>query len=536
MANIPLLQQTGLPPSRVGVAKPSFALADRSGERRLGQVVAGIGNEKWAQLLDSKVANEKALFLGAEKTARERLNTFIIENPFANEADIRKAQGKMITEIETAGQSSKLSAVKNYATNWMAQNKDVLLQKSGNDITEIIKRREQKNFNAQMELYENSIDPDDTDKALALIDNHTGSLIDPELAPVMKQIFEQNKVNQFAKIAAAQEKADQEANKDSAMGDAFNLWQSTVTEENPEGDLNTAFDFIQSDDRISNDDKQEVESELKTRVKSRLAEDRLAIDAQRSEDLDAINNLIFFDKNYDAAMTAINVSSLPEKEQRTLFADVEKRATAAAKGIPLTNDRVEEARLYELSLDIWRGATTKKDFDADLLKNSKKLDDPAYKRVSASAANTLKSSQAEALSRSHAETARLIVDHKEDDAFKAFISASIKGLSPDAASLFQDNANEDRQLQFWSLSQYDAELRQWIEDNPNKLGKEFFQFEEQLKHQYWNKSIEDLRTSRVERGIELSGDVSVINTQAEYDALKSGTRYKDTNGNIGTKP
>ncbi len=32
-----------------------------------------------------------------------------------------------------------------------------------------------------------------------------------------------------------------------------------------------------------------------------------------------------------------------------------------------------------------------------------------------------------------------------------------------------------------------------------------------------------------------SGGVSTINTQAEYDALPSGTQYRDANGNIGTK-
>ena len=62
--------------------------------------------------------------------------------------------------------------------------------------------------------------------------------------------------------------------------------------------------------------------------------------------------------------------------------------------------------------------------------------------------------------------------------------------------LFTSNINEERQLQFWAVSRYNAELRQWIQENPDKLGKDFFQFSESLKHDYWNRSIDDIRRLR----------------------------------------
>ncbi len=267
---------------------------------------------------------------------------------------------------------------------------------------------------------------------------------------------------------------------------AFAVWRDT-------GQLADGLAII---DKSGLDDKARVENEFKTRVTNRRAEEKLELEAQQEKDLDAINKLLFSDKDYSGAMLAIENSSLDEKTQGTLFADAERRAAAAAKGVPLKNDRVEESRLYEESLDIWRGTVTKKDFDADLVDNQHKLDDSAYQRVSSSAANTLKSSQAESLRRADTETGRLIVDFREEDAFKKFISDGIKGLNPDAASLFENVANERRQLQFWSLSRYNAELRQWIEENPDKLGKDFFQFSESLKHEYWNQSIEDLEKLR----------------------------------------
>ena len=159
----------------------------------------------------------------------------------------------------------------------------------------------------------------------------------------------------------------------------------------------------------------------------------------------------------------------------------------------IATDRMIQSDLYTKSLDIWRGAITKAEFDKELNKNSAKLDDNDYKSLSKFAADTLKSSQAEALSRSDTEAGRLIVDFREEDVFKKFISDSIKGLSPDAASLFQDEANETRQLQFWYLSKYNTELRDWVTENPDKLGKDFYQFSESLKHQYWNTSLEEIR-------------------------------------------
>ena len=176
------------------------------------------------------------------------------------------------------------------------------------------------------------------------------------------------------------------------------------------------------------------------------------------------------------------------------YDDLTKRITAPE---PITN-RILEAELYTKSLDIWRGTTSKAEFDRELNKNSKNLDDSTYRSLAKSAADTLKSSQAEALKRADIEASRLIVDHVDEDAFSKFIRESMKGLDPDAADLFKNEANEVRELQFWSLSRYNAELRDWITENPDKLGKDFFQFSEALKHQYWNMSREDIETKRLE--------------------------------------
>jgi len=279
---------------------------------------------------------------------------------------------------------------------------------------------------------------------------------------------------------------------DFVAGNAFAVWEQTVTPDDPDGDLIAAFDFIQDSD-VPEGDKQETETELKTRVINRRAENKTELDELHEKDRAAINESIFFDKNYDAANKQIKDATLPEKEKTTLLKLSSQRATAAANGVPIKNDRVVESQMYDMSLGIWKGNVSKAQFDTAILAAASKLDDSAYQRVTQSASNTLKSSQAEALTRAGSEAKNVLVNFKEEDAFAQFITDSIRGLEPDAARIFESNAIELRQLQFNDLSNYTTELRDWIADNPDKLGKDFYQFADSLKHDYWGRSIEKLR-------------------------------------------
>lgn len=169
-------------------------------------------------------------------------------------------------------------------------------------------------------------------------------------------------------------------------------------------------------------------------------------------------------------------------------------------------DQPTYADLYTKALDIWRGAISKEEFDQEIGKalNAGNLSPPDYQELAKKAASTLKASQAEALSRADSEAGRLIVDYRDEDVFAKFISDSIKCLKPDIATLFQDEANKRRKLQFWYLSQYNKEMRDWITENPDKIGKDFFQFSEQLKHEYWNTSINEIEKRKLRRDVELA--------------------------------
>ena len=160
MAQIQLYQAGQLPPKMTGQVKPSFALADRSGEKQLGQTIAGIGKTVWGDIIQARENNEIAIFQGAEKLARENLRAKMLADPFASPEAMDKWQKETIAEIEAAGQVSKMPAVNAFAKNWMAQNKPALAQNISNDMAEITKQHQQRLFNVQQENYKNDPSPD----------------------------------------------------------------------------------------------------------------------------------------------------------------------------------------------------------------------------------------------------------------------------------------------------------------------------------------------------------------------------------------
>jgi hypothetical protein len=105
--------------------------------------------------------------------------------------------------------------------------------------------------------------------------------------------------------------------KDRALGvttaAAFSTWQSTVTEDDPDGDLNAAFKVIE-DSNIPPEDKQEAESELKTRVTNRRAEDKLNLEAATKESIEAINGEIN-KGNFEGINIFIDAQPITETEK-----------------------------------------------------------------------------------------------------------------------------------------------------------------------------------------------------------------------------
>jgi hypothetical protein len=116
-----------------------------------------------------------------------------------------------------------------------------------------------------------------------------------------------------------------------AQGIAFKAWQATVTPENPDGDLDAGFDIIEASD-IPEEDKQEAESEYKTRVSNRRAEGKLKLEEATKSSVNDINKKLNNDELSDI-QTFIN--SLPMDE------------TEKNKQIKLANSYIASVKSYK---------------------------------------------------------------------------------------------------------------------------------------------------------------------------------------------
>ena len=213
----------------------------------------------------------------------------------------------------------------------------------------IVSKHEFARSRAQVEGFKNNLDPD------GLVD-HYKSTVESGLYD-RETIFGKNGVlsNDLAEMAEAQQKLAIE----NAVGTAFDAWQATVTEADPDGDLNVAFDVIEADPNVPAGDKQEVESEVKTRVENRRAETKLATEQDDTASVEIINGWI---NNNELNGITDRIKGLPLTETRK--AEEVKKAKDYIRTVNNYRDDVftsSEARVKVLSVisDVKNGILTR---------------------------------------------------------------------------------------------------------------------------------------------------------------------------------
>ena len=275
-----------------------------------------------------------------------------------------------------------------------------------------------------------------------------------------------------------------------------NRRSQTIIRADGEVDWTATVDYLnqpKNTEGIDSEILKSIKSNAETELANQKKRDAEEIERQREFSLDGLNETL--QKDQLPTPGEIDRAKLAEIDAGNYARWTANEQKRIATGVKITTNEFTRAQLNTMALDIWRGAVTKRQFDtaANEARYGEKptIDKDAYRDVTNTAATTLKSAQAEALSRADTEASRVIVDFRTEDAFAAFL----KGLD----TTNRDSANEDRQLQFDSLSRYNKEMRDWITANPEKIGKDFYQHSEQLKHDYWNTNIEELRARKAER-------------------------------------
>jgi len=267
-----------------------------------------------------------------------------------------------------------------------------------------------------------------------------------------------------------------------------------------------------------------------------------------------------FNGDYDGAKTLIDsfnteipgeyqskAAQLKLKYKDRLDATLKTLATEAKESAKIESNEAVVYSLNNMALDIWRGNATKKDFDdalndarygkmvdgklvytfGDTKSDKPLLDDVAYRTVSTKAAERLRSTQAEELNRA-VRAAQDVILGVDSSLFTFDANGRVTGVNN--KMIFDKDKTDEIKHRFNAVNLYETALREWITNNPEKSGKEFYTYAEGLKMQYWDKSQSEIEAMNNRRKEELK--MPRPKSRAERDALPKGTRFIDPNGAI----
>lgn len=115
-----------MPNSVAPLAKAPMSLADHSGEVAFGNAMYQQGGRIYGDIIQTKIANEKAEFLGNVDKAPMEFSNWLEKNPNATEDQINAQKQTTMLAISQAGDKLTTPDAKNYATAWMAAKKEPL--------------------------------------------------------------------------------------------------------------------------------------------------------------------------------------------------------------------------------------------------------------------------------------------------------------------------------------------------------------------------------------------------------------------------
>jgi len=261
VATVQLYQRQELPPARVGAVKP-----EHIPEIGVGEVIAGFAGTVFDKIWATRAANEESEYVGSIETALGEFETAVADNPGISPENLKKLKDATLAKIDDFSKLATLPKSKQYIKGFALKNRGRIGARLNTSVEEIITEQELGRAKINLDMLVAARDSAGVTKLFFGTETEpqglSGTLIDPETATLMHAAA-QDKINVLQSKFDAGE----------AQADAFDIWQDTITEENPEGDLTKAFEFINADPRIPESDKQEAESELRMRVYNRRAED-----------------------------------------------------------------------------------------------------------------------------------------------------------------------------------------------------------------------------------------------------------------------
>ena len=321
------LQRTELPPSRVGAVKPPLSLADKSGEIGLAVATAKFAGDRYNNVVKAKSANEHAEFQGIAAAEMEAFDTFVVSKPGASFEELEAERNKMVARIEAAGKKATTKLAQQDNKNWMLRNKGIIYNQTQTSMEAIRTRQALDVFN----LHRKNLITNFKDNELT--DLYGGQV---ESGLMTKEFADAQLEGDLDVMEAAQSKV--------AVGNAsqvgFEAWQATVTPEDPDGDLNIGFNTINAMLGLTGAEKQDAESQMKTRISNRRAEAKLeqgqAADAATDEVNEKLNKGEF--DGIDAFINSQDGITETQKNKLITHANAFTKAVNDAKEDTVTTD------------------------------------------------------------------------------------------------------------------------------------------------------------------------------------------------------
>ena len=361
MAKIRLPQRTELPPSRVGKAKPSFSLADRSGQKRLGQVVSKFSGSIFDQLVNARAANEEAEAIGQVNTLLEGWETLLADKPNASFEELQKERDKIMGNIKKVSQQPTTGIAKDSMTNWMARNEGIISARLQTSMEKIQSKNELTRYRVQRENFINNMDKNGLASLNSKMTSPEAGLLDPETTKFQQE-------QDFQVIDKAQEEMRLSQLKSGIEAQAFAIAaeQGLPAAEKLLRDPATTSQLIEAG--VPREDIRGLLNDVEERVKFQAEQEKAALDQKREEDRDNI---------YDAINTGsvtlpngtvstdlrsyIESTSLDEDEQENMYQKAIKENDRKLKGLDIiTNPRVR-SQLYKDTMGILTGAQARDD-------------------------------------------------------------------------------------------------------------------------------------------------------------------------------
>ncbi len=144
---VPIYQRNELPPGQTGQVKPPFQLADRSSEQRFAEVATGFAGKMWQDAIETQAGLEYTDFIGTTKAAEAEFEKYVQQNPNETIDTYRQQQDKMMGNIKKAGEGAKTGLAKQKIRQFYNANKKLIREQSEASALAVVRSYQLRVFN-----------------------------------------------------------------------------------------------------------------------------------------------------------------------------------------------------------------------------------------------------------------------------------------------------------------------------------------------------------------------------------------------------